>query len=93
MSDTDNTIKNRYDFVLLFDVADGNPNGDPDADNMPRVDPDTNQGLVTDVCLKRKIRNRVQIVKTKDGHQILVMTSLFAKKPFSMKLSRKFVKI
>jgi CRISPR-associated protein Csd2 len=52
-------IRNRYDFVYLFDVADGNPNGDPDAGNLPRVDPETGQGLVTDVCLKRKIRNYV----------------------------------
>jgi CRISPR-associated protein Csd2 len=53
------TIKNRYDFVLLFDVKDGNPNGDPDAGNLPRVDPETGHGLVTDVCLKRKVRNYV----------------------------------
>ncbi len=52
-------IRNRYDFVLLFDVADGNPNGDPDAGNMPRVDPETGHGLVTDVAIKRKIRNYV----------------------------------
>ena len=56
-------IKNRYDFVLLFDVKDGNPNGDPDAGNLPRVDPETGHGLVTDVCLKRKIRNYVQLSK------------------------------
>jgi CRISPR-associated protein Csd2 len=56
-------IKNRYDFVLLFDVTDGNPNGDPDAGNLPRVDAETGMGLVTDVCLKRKVRNYVQIVK------------------------------
>ena len=49
-------ISNRYDFVILFDVENGNPNGDPDAGNMPRVDPETGFGLVTDVCLKRKIR-------------------------------------
>jgi CRISPR-associated protein Csd2 len=55
------TIANRYDFVLLFDVIDGNPNGDPDAGNMPRVDPETGHGLVTDVALKRKIRNYVGI--------------------------------
>ena len=66
-------IKNRYDFVLLFDVTDGNPNGDPDADNMPRIDPDTNQGLVTDVCLKRKIRNRVQLIKAgESGYDIFI---------------------
>jgi len=53
------TIANRYEFVYLFDVINGNPNGDPDAGNLPRLDPETNQGLVTDVCLKRKIRNYV----------------------------------
>lgn len=56
-------IKNRYEFVILFDVENGNPNGDPDAGNMPRVDPETGYGLVTDVCLKRKIRNYVETVK------------------------------
>ena len=55
-------ISNRYDFVYLFDVSDGNPNGDPDAGNLPRIDPETGQGLVTDVCLKRKIRNFVGLV-------------------------------
>jgi CRISPR-associated protein Csd2 len=58
------TIKNRYEFVYLFDVENGNPNGDPDAGNMPRIDPETSYGLVTDVCLKRKIRNFVSIVKS-----------------------------
>lgn len=56
-------IANRYEFVYLFDVTNGNPNGDPDAGNMPRLDPETNQGLVTDVCLKRKIRNYVALEK------------------------------
>lgn len=56
-------IRNRYDFVVLFDVENGNPNGDPDAGNMPRVDAETQLGLVTDVCLKRKIRNYVEMVK------------------------------
>ena len=56
-------IKNRYDFVVLFDVENDNPNGDPDAGNMPRVDPETGYGLVTDVCLKRKIRNYIEDVK------------------------------
>ena len=56
-------IKNRYDFVILFDVENGNPNGDPDAGNMPRTDPETGYGLVTDVCLKRKIRNYVETAK------------------------------
>ena len=57
------TIKNRYEFVVLFDVENGNPNGDPDAGNMPRIDPESGLGLVTDVCLKRKIRNYVETVK------------------------------
>ena len=58
-----NPIQNRYEFVILFDVENGNPNGDPDAGNMPWVDPETGLGLVTDVCLKRKIRNYVETVK------------------------------
>lgn len=62
------SIRNRYDFVVLFDVENGNPNGDPDAGNMPRTDPETGCGLVTDVCLKRKIRNYVQTVKDGDPH-------------------------
>jgi len=56
-------MKNRYDFVFLFDAQDSNPNGDPDAGNLPRVDPETGHGIVTDVCLKRKIRNFVQLTK------------------------------
>ena len=56
-------IANRYEFVYLFDVTNGNPNGDPDAGNLPRLDPETNKGLVTDVCLKRKIRNYVSLEK------------------------------
>lgn len=56
-------IKNRYEFVVLFDVENGNPNGDPDAGNFPRIDPETGYGIVTDVCLKRKIRNYVETVK------------------------------
>ena len=59
MSETAPAIQKRYDFVLLFDVKDGNPNGDPDAGNLPRIDPETAHGLVTDVCLKRKVRNYV----------------------------------
>lgn len=66
-------IKNRYDFVILFDVENGNPNGDPDADNMPRIDPETSIGLVTDVCLKRKIRNYVEVLKEDEpGYAIYV---------------------
>lgn len=57
----------RYDFLLLFDVSDGNPNGDPDAGNLPRVDPETMQGIVTDVCIKRKIRNYVDLIHTPSG--------------------------
>ena len=56
-------VTKRYDFVLFFDVKDGNPNGDPDAGNLPRVDAETGMGLVTDVCLKRKVRNYIQIIK------------------------------
>ena len=55
-----NIVSNRYDFILLLDVKDGNPNGDPDGGNLPRVDPETGKGLVTDVCIKRKVRNYVQ---------------------------------
>ena len=58
-NDTINDAGRRHDYVILFDVKDGNPNGDPDAGNLPRVDPETMHGLVTDVCLKRKIRNFV----------------------------------
>ena len=66
-------IKNRYDFVILFDVENGNPNGDPDAGNMPRMDQDTGLGIVTDVCLKRKIRNYVEAVyDDKPGYRIYV---------------------
>lgn len=66
-------IKNRYDFVILFDVENGNPNGDPDSGNMPRLDPETGCGLVTDVCLKRKIRNYVETVKEDaEGYRIYI---------------------
>ena len=66
-------IKNRYDFVILFDVENGNPNGDPDAGNMPRVDPETGYGIVTDVCLKRKIRNYVEVAKEDEaGYRIYI---------------------
>ena len=68
-----NTIQSRYDFVLFFDVKDGNPNGDPDAGNLPRIDPETGHGLVTDVCLKRKVRNYVQMAKGDEkGNDIYV---------------------
>ncbi len=66
-------IKNRYEFVVLFDVENGNPNGDPDAGNMPRIDPESGLGLVTDVCLKRKIRNYVETVKEEEkGYKIYI---------------------
>ena len=66
-------IKNRYEFVILFDVENGNPNGDPDAGNMPRIDPESGLGLVTDVCLKRKIRNYVDMVKENEqGYKIYI---------------------
>jgi CRISPR-associated protein Csd2 len=66
-------IKNRYEFVLLYDVENGNPNGDPDAGNMPRIDPETGYGIVTDVCLKRKIRNYIELVKGDSaGYRIYV---------------------
>jgi CRISPR-associated protein Csd2 len=67
------TLANRYEFVLLFDVDKGNPNGDPDAGNLPRIDPETNQGLVSDVSLKRKIRNYVDLARSgQDGFHIYV---------------------
>ena len=67
------TLKNRIDFVYIFDVQDGNPNGDPDAGNLPRVDVETGMGLVTDVCLKRKVRNYVQVAKQlADGYDIFI---------------------
>ena len=66
-------IKNRYEFVILFDVENGNPNGDPDAGNMPRIDPESGYGLVTDVCMKRKIRNYIETVKEgEEGYRIYI---------------------
>ena len=66
-------LEKRYDFVLYFDVKDGNPNGDPDAGNLPRIDAETGNGIVTDVCLKRKVRNYVQTVKGGEaGYDIFV---------------------
>lgn len=66
-------LKNRIDFVYIFDVKDGNPNGDPDAGNLPRVDAETGMGLVTDVCVKRKIRNYVQVAKkNEEGYDIFI---------------------
>ena len=66
-------IKNRYEFVILFDVENGNPNGDPDAGNMPRIDPESGLGLVTDVCIKRKIRNYIETVKEEEkGYKVYI---------------------
>lgn len=66
-------LKNRIDFIYIFDVKDGNPNGDPDAGNLPRVDAETGMGLVTDVCLKRKVRNYVQVAKEcSEGYDIFI---------------------
>lgn len=73
MTDTSPKLARRHDFVLFFDVTNGNPNGDPDAGNLPRLDPETNRGLVTDVCLKRKIRNYVELAKEgESGYRIYV---------------------
>lgn len=70
-------IKNRYDFVVLFDVENGNPNGDPDAGNMPRIDTESGYGIVTDVCLKRKIRNYVEMLKEEEpGYQIYIKDNI-----------------
>ena len=70
-------IKNRYEFAIIFDVENGNPNGDPDAGNMPRVDPETGYGIVTDVCLKRKIRNYVETVKENEsGYGIYIKSGV-----------------
>ena len=72
------TLTNRHDFLLLFEVTNGNPNGDPDAGNMPRIDPNSNRGIVTDVCLKRKVRNFVELfaptraTETDNGFNILI---------------------
>ena len=67
------SIQNRYEFVYFFDVTNGNPNGDPDAGNMPRLDPESSKGLVTDVCLKRKIRNFIEVTcENAPGYEIYV---------------------
>jgi CRISPR-associated protein Csd2 len=79
-----NAINNRYEFVMLFDCENGNPNGDPDAGNMPRTDPETNFGIVTDVCLKRKIRNFVELYKEGEpGYNILIKADRSLNSKFS----------
>ena len=88
MADYQNAIKNRYEFVILFDVENGNPNGDPDAGNMPRIDPETGYGLVTDVCLKRKIRNYVETLKEDgEGYQIYIKDNV----PLNVSDKRAFI--
>ena len=83
-------IKNRYEFVILFDVENGNPNGDPDAGNMPRIDPETGYGIVTDVCLKRKIRNYVEMVKDgASGYEIYIQE----KAPLNVSDRRAYTKL
>lgn len=69
-------IQNRYEFVYFFDVTNGNPNGDPDAGNLPRLDPETNQGLVTDVCLKRKVRNYIAMTQSGEGFGIYMQEKM-----------------
>lgn len=77
-------IENRYDFVMLFDVENGNPNGDPDAGNAPRVDPETGCGYITDVCLKRKIRNFVELYKEgEEGYNILIKPDRYLNAKFT----------
>lgn len=90
-------LNNRYEFVLFFDVENGNPNGDPDAGNMPRIDPETGHGMVTDVCLKRKVRNYVELAK--DGGEgfniyvqekaVLNLRNEMAYKAFELKPEKK----
>lgn len=77
-------LNNRYEFVMLFDVENGNPNGDPDAGNTPRIDPETGLGYVTDVCLKRKIRNFVELTKEGEaGYNILIKPDRFLNAKFA----------
>ena len=77
-------LENRYDFVMLFDVENGNPNGDPDAGNSPRVDPETGCGYITDVCLKRKIRNFVELYKEgEEGYNILIKPDRYLNAKFT----------
>jgi len=82
-----NPIKNRYDFVLIFDVQDGNPNGDPDAGNLPRIDPETGRGLVTDVCLKRKVRNYIQVTKSDEQGMTSTGFDIFVKEKSILNVS------
>ncbi|MDP1562228.1 MAG: type I-C CRISPR-associated protein Cas7/Csd2 [Pirellulaceae bacterium] len=93
ISTAPNTVNQRYDFVLLFDVQDGNPNGDPDAGNMPRIDPQSLQGLVTDGCLKRKIRNAIATVaEDKPGCELYFQTqdAVFEKRVLNLQHQRAY---
>ena len=78
MNETKDILTNRHDVLLLFEVTNGNPNGDPDAGNMPRLDPSTNRGIVSDVCLKRKVRNFVELFSptrkgdNRNGYHLLI---------------------
>src|SRR5438067_9898262 len=75
VSTSKDVVDRRYDFVLRFDVTDGNPNGDPDAGNLPRLDPQSMQGLVTDGCLKRKLRNSISLIgEGKPGMELYFQT-------------------
>lgn len=80
MSKFEKAIENRYDFVILFDVENGNPNGDPDAGNMPRIDAETGHGLVTDVCIKRKIRNYIQLIKNDEEPNMIFIKEVLNEK-------------
>lgn len=84
----ENAIKNRYEFVILFDVENGNPNGDPDAGNMPRVDAETGHGIVTDVCLKRKIRNYIEMIKNDEAG-----SKIFVKEILNEKLENAYIAV
>ena len=87
-------LKNRIDFVYIFDVQDGNPNGDPDAGNLPRVDAETGMGLVTDVCMKRKVRNYVQVAKDcADGYDIFIKEKAILNKSIDAAHEEESVKI
>ena len=71
------SLDKRYEFIILFDVENGNPNGDPDSGNMPRIDPETGHGIVTDVCIKRKIRNYIEVVEgDRQGFDIYVKNGI-----------------
>jgi CRISPR-associated protein Csd2 len=98
LNEQTNAIKNRYDFAIIFDVENGNPNGDPDAGNMPRTDAETGYGIVTDVCIKRKIRNYIELTKNDSaGYKIFIKEILNDKleqayKDLNLKIEKKKTK-